>query len=165
MHALPIGLLCFTLLLSGCGGADTTRSVEKADTCELPLKHADGLNSGIRIDPEASAVPRNFNTCAIQQLQSAMVSLCLDHQNLSELSAQLIFPNQTPLILDIKNASRGSSCLITGQLFTWPLPVQRLQDFKALRGDWSVKVRDNDAVANTPMGYLIGWSMRAEGLQ
>jgi hypothetical protein len=54
--------------------------------------------------------------------------------------------------------------LISGRLLTLPLPVSRLQTFSGLKGDWTVRVRDNNSVSNTPMGYLVGWSMQAEGL-
>jgi hypothetical protein len=50
-------------------------------------------------------------------------------------------------------------------LFTVALPASRLQGFSGLRGDWSVRVRDNNMVASTPTGFLVGWSMQAEGLQ
>lgn len=165
MHAFSIGLLCSTLILSACGGADPPRSIETAATCELPLKYADGMDSGYRISPDALAVPRQFNPCPIRQLVSADVSLCIDHPQINELSAQLILPNQTSLSLEVQQAARGSSCLISGQLFTLPLPLSKLQAFRALEGDWSVKVIDNDTVSSTPMGYLVGWSLQAKGLK
>jgi hypothetical protein len=84
---------------------------------------------------------------------------------MNELSAQLILPNQSSLDLDLQTASQGASCLISGRLFTVSLPASRLQVFSGLKGDWSVLVRDNDMVSTTPMGYLVGWSMQAEGLQ
>jgi hypothetical protein len=83
---------------------------------------------------------------------------------MGELSAQLILPNQSSLDLDLQRASQGASCLISGRLFTVSLPASGLQPFSGLRGDWTVRVRDNDRVSNTPMGYLVGWSMQAEGL-
>lgn len=136
-----------------------------ATQCELPLKHADGLSSGYRIDPVAQAVPRQFNPCGIQQLQAASVSLCIDHLQIGELSAQLVLPDRNSLNLDLQNASQGGNCPISGRLFTVSLPASPVQAFSGLRGDWSVQVRDNDRVSSTPMGYLVGWSMQAEGLQ
>jgi hypothetical protein len=157
--------LAGSLFLSGCGGSDPARPAGMATQCTLPLKHADGLSGGYSINSGAQAVPRQFNPCAIQQLQAASVSLCIDHRQLSELSAQLILPNQSSLELDLQTASLGGSCLISGRLFTVSLPVSRLQTFSGLGGDWTVGVRDNDRVSSTPMGYLVGWSMQAEGLK
>ena len=136
-----------------------------ASQCALPLKYADGLSGGYSINSVAQAVPRQFTACAMEQPLAASVSLCIDHRQLGELSAQLILPNQSSLDLDLQTASQGGSCLISGRLFTVALPVSRLQAFSGLRGDWTVRVRDNDKVSNTPMGYLVGWSMQAEGLQ
>jgi hypothetical protein len=169
MCQFRFGLLCSALagclFLSGCGGSDPARPAGLATQCTLPLKHADGLSSGYRIDPVAQAVPRQFNPCGIQQLQAASVSLCIDHLQIGELSAQLVLPDQNSLNLDLQTASQGGSCPISGRLFTVSLSASRLQAFSGLRGEWSVQVRDNDRVSSTPMGYLVGWSMQAEGLQ
>ena len=154
-----------SLFLAGCGGSDPAKPASTASQCALPLKYADGLSGGYSINSAAQAVPRQFNPCAIQQLLSASVSLCIDHRQMNELSAQLILPNQSSLDLDLQTASQGASCLINGRLFTVSLPANRLQVFSGLKGDWSVLVRDNDMVSITPMGYLVGWSMQAEGLQ
>ncbi len=136
-----------------------------ASQCALPLKYADGLNGGYRIDDLAQAIPRQFTACALVQPLAASVSLCIDHRQVGELSAQLVLPNETSLDLDLQTASQGGRCLISGNLFTVALPASRLQAFIALKGDWSVNVSDNDRVSSTPMGYLVGWSMQAEGLQ
>ena len=151
--------------LMGCGGGGSTQTAGSVTPCEMPLKYADGLNGGYSINTVAQAVPRSFNVCTIQQPLAASVSLCIDHRQMSELSAQLILPNQSSLNLNLQTASLGGSCLISGRLFTVSLPVSRLQTFSGLGGDWTVVVRDNDRVSSTPMGYLVGWSMQAEGLR
>ena len=157
--------LAGSLFLAGCGGSDPARSVGKASQCALSLKHADGLSSGYRIDPVAQTVPTQFTACEMEQPLAASLSLCIDHRKMGELSAQLILPNQNTLDLDLQNAAQGAACLNTGRLFTLSLPANRLQVFSDLKGDWSVLVRDNDRVSSTPMGYLVGWSMQAEGLK
>ena len=154
---------CF--FLSGCGGGDPARAASLTILCEMPLKYADGVSGGYSINTVAQAVPRPFNACTIQQPLAASVSLCITHDQLAELSAQLILPNQTTLDLVLPSATQGSTCLISGRMFTLPLAVSRLQAFSGLKGDWTVRVRDNNSVSNTPMGYLVGWSMQAEGLQ
>lgn len=163
MHAFKMVLLCAAFLLYGCGGDDSVRSIGKTPPCELPLKHADGANGGYSINPVVQAVPRQFNTCAIQQIQSASASVCLDHQQVGEISAQLVLPNQTTQILDIQSASVGANCLISGRLYTLTLPLSSLQTIKGLKGDWTVRVSDNNTVSSTPVGFLVGWSMSVAG--
>jgi hypothetical protein len=157
--------LAGSFLLSGCGGGDPARSGGSTTLCEVPLKYADGDRSGYSINTVAQAVPRTFNACTIQQPLAASVSLCLDHRKMDELSALLVLPDQTTLDLNLPTSTPGATCLISGRLFTQSLPVSRLQAFSGLKGDWTVRVRDNNSVSNTPMGYLVGWSMQVEGLQ
>jgi hypothetical protein len=157
--------LAGSLLLAGCGSSDLAGSSGAASQCALPLKHADGSNLGYRIDPAAQVIPRQFNPCAVQQLLAASASLCIDHRQMAELSTQLNLHNQSSLDLDLQRASPGASCLISSRLFTLSLPASRLQPFSGLRGDWTVRVRDDNRVSNTPTAYLVGWSMQAEGLQ
>jgi subtilisin-like proprotein convertase family protein len=161
---LLFAALAGSLFLAGCGGSDPARPSAVVSQCALPLKYADGLSGGYSINSVAQAVPRQFTACAMEQALAASVSLCIDHPQMGELSAQLILPNQSSLDLDLQRASQGASCLISGRLFTVSLPASGLQPFSGLRGDWTVRVRDNDRVSNTPMGYLVGWSMQAEGL-
>ncbi len=169
MRQIRFGVLCAALagglFLAGCGGSDPAQPVDKSSQCTLPLKHADGLSSGYRIDPVAQAVPRQFTACAMEQPLASSVSLCIDHRQISELTAQLILPNQSTLDMDLLTAAQGGTCLISGRLYTASLPASRLQGFSGLRGDWTVRVRDNNLVSSTPMGFLVGWSMQAEGLQ
>lgn len=169
MCQIRFGLLCAalagSLVLWGCGGSDPARSSSLPSQCALPLKHADGLSGGYRIDAVAQATSRQFSACAMEQPLAASVSLCIDHRQISELTAQLILPNQSTLDLDLLTAAQGGTCLISGRLYTASLPASRLQPFSGLRGDWTVRVSDNNQVSSTPMGYLVGWSMQAEGLQ
>ncbi len=169
MYPLRFWLLCAaltgSLVLLGCGGSDPARSASLPSQCALPLKHADGLGGGYRIDSVAQAVPRQFTACAMEQPLAANASLCIDHRQMGELTAQLVLPNMSSLDLDLQAANQGSSCLISGRLFTVSLPASRLQAFSGLRGDWSVRVSDNNKASSTPMGFLVGWSMQVEGLQ
>ena len=169
MCQFRFGLLCAavagSLVLVACGGSDSSRSACFPSQCALPLKHADGFNGGYRIDAVAQATSRQFSACAMEQALAASVSLCIDHRQISELTAQLILPNQSTLDMDLLTAAQGGTCLISGRLYTASLPASRLQAFSGLRGDWTVRVRDNNLVSSTPMGFLVGWSMQAEGLQ
>jgi hypothetical protein len=169
MYQFRFGLFCAalagSLFLAGCGSLDPAQPADMASQRALPLKYADGLSSGYRIDPVAQTVPKRFTACAMEQPLSASVSQCIDHRQMGELCAQLILPNQTSLDLDLHKAAQVDACLNTGRLFTLSLPTNRLQVSSGLKGGWTVQVRDNDRVSSTPMGYLVGWSMQAGGLR
>ena len=133
--------------------------------CELPLAYANGSSGGNRIDPETQAVKRQFNPCGLRQIQSLTVGLCIDHQAIQELSAHLVLPNGSTQELDLQGTSIGGNCLISGQLLTTTLTAGSWTALNNIQGDWTVKVRDNITTSSTPMGYLVGWSLQADGLQ
>lgn len=132
--------------------------------CTLPMAYANGAASGNRIEPVAQAVNRQFNPCPMRQVQTLTVGLCLDHQQVSELTAQLVLPHGTTPSLTPLGPSTGA-CLITGQLYQTTLHAGSLQSLRSLEGLWSVKVQDQNQVTTTPTGSLVGWSLRAEGLE
>lgn len=133
--------------------------------CSLAMAYADGNTSGNRIEPVAQAVNRQFNPCAIRQVQSLTVGLCMDHQQISELTAQLVFPNGSTQSLNLQGASSTGACLISGQLYQTTLTSGNLQSLSSVGGNWSVRVHDENQASTTPIGTLVGWSLRAEGLQ
>lgn len=152
-----------SLTLAGCGGGSTA-AIQSA-SCELPLKYADGASGGYRIDAvPTQAVPRQFNACALTQIQSASVSLCIDHQQSTELSAQLLLPNSTTQTLNLQAAqTAGGTCLLTGKLLTLALPSTALQSISSLQGNWTVSLTDTNQASTTPVGYLVGWSLKMDG--
>lgn len=152
-----------SLTLAGCGGGSTPAT--QSASCELPLKYADGANGGYRIGAASTlAVPRQFNACTLTQIQAASVSLCIDHQQISELSAQLVLPNNTTQTLNLQSAQTpGGTCLLTGKLFTMTLSSAALQSIGGLQGDWTVSLTDTNQVSTTPVGYLVGWSLKMDG--
>lgn len=158
-------MLAGMLLLSGCGGGSTPAT--QSLSCELPLKYADGAYSGYSIGPlPTKAVPRQFSACAIRQIQSASVSLCIDHQQIGELSAQMILPGNTVQSLSLPSAqANANGCLLSGKLYTVTLPASALQGLSASQGEWAVSVSDTNQVSATPVGYLVGWSLRLDGLR
>ncbi len=160
-----LGATLAALLLAACGGTSTPPGPVQG-LCELPLKYADGISSGYAIGTSPTlSVPRQFNTCAISQVQSASLGLCISHTQISELTAQLILPDNTRLALDLQNAPSSGTCLLTGQLLTMTLPNAALQKISGLRGNWQISVTDTNAVAPTPVGHLVGWSLSVGGLQ
>lgn len=167
MHHFYLKLACAglagTLILAGCGGGSTPSGSDAA-TCELPLAYANAGTSGNRIDPVGQTVDRQFNPCAIKRLESLTVGICLNHPQTNELSAQLVLPDGSVQSLNIQNANSAGACLIGGQLLQTTLPTASLQTLQGLSGQWSLKVTDNNPVTTT-IGSLVGWSLRAEGLQ
>jgi hypothetical protein len=168
MRHFPLKLVCTgltgILFLTACGGGSNPAGGSSTQ-CLLPLAYADGMSSGIRIDPQAQAVNRQFNACSIQRTQSLNVGLCLGHSQISELSAQLLMPNGTLLSLPLQGVNSAGACLVGGQLYETTLPANQLQSLTSLQGPWTVRVNDNNPVSTTPIGFLVGWSLQASGLQ
>lgn len=169
MRQFSLKLVCISftisLVLVGCGGGGSTSSGGSVAVCELPLAYANGGSSGNRIDTVAQTINRQFNPCAIQRVQTLTVGVCLDHAQINELSAQLLLPDGTAQNLNIQNANSAGACLISGQLLQTTLSSSSLQYLRSLSGNWSVRVTDNNQTTTTPTGSLVGWSLRAEGLQ
>jgi hypothetical protein len=152
-----------SLILAGCGGGSPS-SGGSAAVCELPLAYANGGSSGNRIEPMAQTTNRQFNPCAIQRIQTLTVGVCIAHPDINELNTQLVFPNGTTQSLSLQSAANTCPGVIGGQLFQTTLTSNNLQTLQSLTGNWSVKVTDNNPITTT-IGTLVGWSLRAEGLQ
>lgn len=164
-------LFATTCFLAACGGGgsgggpETSPPTSKTAVCELPLQYANGSGGGYTINNSLTeSVPRQFNTCAVQTIQSASVSLCIDHPQISELTAQLRMPNSTTVALDLQKAQPGETCLISGKTFSIPLPITDLPLPNSADRNWTVGVTDTNSVSNQA-GYLVGWSMKVEGLE
>lgn len=160
-------LWCLTLssviFLSACGGGGaSTSTLSRPVQCQLDLQYANGAQSGIAINPVANAVVRQFNLCDIVTAESATLDLCIQHGNLSELSANLIWPDRSTLPLDLSTASHGSAaCLFTGTLLTITVPTASLVQFRNLQGNWGISVTDQ--VPGYASGSFVGWSLQVKG--
>jgi len=156
--------LAGSLVLAGCGGGGSASSLGSAAVCELPLAYANGSSSGNRIDAVAQAINRQLNPCGIQRIQTLTVGICIAHPDINELVSQLVFPNGTTQSLSLQSASSTCPGLIGGQLFQTTLTSNNLPSIQSSTGNWSVKVTDTNLLTTT-IGTLVGWSLRAEGLQ
>lgn len=157
--------LC-VLLLCSCGGGGSPEtsphSTPQATSCVLPMQYANGANSGKPITGSLTLTEPRLLNCNITQTQSASVSICIDHKNIAELTSQLFLNDTQIATLDLQSATASSNaCLLSGSLYTVSLPMPMTQ----LNGNWKVGVIDNDQVASTPLGYLVGWSLRVDGTQ
>jgi hypothetical protein len=164
-------LLFAALFLGSCGGGGSSppeASLSPA-TCELSLVYASGsIDRGTGYEIRSTlteSVSRQFNPCPLKTIQSASVSLCLDHPEIAELSAQLRLPNNSSVVLNLQTAQPGAACLNTGVLYSIPLRATELPLANSGNLNWTVGVTDNVQVSTTPTGYLVGWSMKIEGLQ
>lgn len=159
---------CF-LAACGGGGGDSpvtnSNATPKTAVCELPLQYANGSQGGYTITSSLTeSVPRQFNACPVQTIQSASISLCINHPQISELTAQLRMPDNSTFDLDLQNAQSGGTCLISGTLFNMPLTINGLPLPNSGNRNWTVGVTDTNSVSNQT-GYLVGWSMKVEGLE
>ena len=157
-------LVASTWLLASCGGGSVSTGGSDSPPCDLSMAYADGGTSGRRIDPVAQSIGRQFNDCALKRVQSLTVGICIAHAQSNELSAQLVMPDGSAQNLNIQNVGGTCPGLIGGQLFQSTLTSTSLQSLQGVSGNWSVRVTDNNPVT-TSIGSLVGWSMRAEGLQ
>lgn len=163
-------LLFAALFLGSCGGGGSSppeASLSPA-TCELSMFYASGSINGTGYEIRSiltESVPRQFNPCLLKTIQSASVSLCLDHPQIAELSAQLRLPNNSSVVLNLQTAQPGAACLNTGVLYSIPLRATELPLANSGNLNWTVGVTDTDQVSTTRTGYLVGWSMKIEGLQ
>ena len=79
-------------------------------------------------------------------------------------TAQRRMPNNITVALDLQNVQPGETCLISGKSFSIPLPINGLPLPTSADRNWTVGVTDTNAVSNQA-GYLVGWSMKVEGLE
>jgi hypothetical protein len=160
--------LVVALLLTSCGGGNSiTASIQ--DSCKIPLLYANGSGTGsgtpIRTRLTESA-PGKFNPCPLQKINSASVTLCLDHPQISELTAQLRLPDNSTLTLTLPTTASGPACLTNGTPFSVPLLANLLPHPNSGNGNWTVGVIDTNTLSESnPRGMLVGWSMSVEGLK
>lgn len=166
-HATRLAMLAACLLgglLAGCGGGASETAASSPTQCEFGLRYANGISSGIALNPEARTVARQFTSCSLKQIQSATLGICLQHPDISELDAQLIQPDGTPLAIDLQSATRtGSACLDSGTLLNTALPAATLVRLVNPQGQWSLVV--TDLKPGYGSGSLVGWSLDIRGLQ
>ena len=167
---IPISKCWFSavcvVLLCSCGGGGSTDALPQltpqATSCNLPMLHANANSSGKPITNNLTLSEPRLLNCGITQTQSASVNLCIDHNDLNELTSQLLLNDTQIAVLNLSSATASSTpCLITGKLYPLSLPMPLPQ----LIGNLKVGVTDVDQVATTPLGYLVGWSLQVDGTQ
>lgn len=164
-------LPCLAPLLASCGGGGASPA-PTGISCTLGLTtYADATSSGIDIvqSGPTQAVARPLTGCAISSLQSARLRLCIQHSQVSELTAQLTLPIASgplgSLMLD-PNASSAeiSFCSLSqGNIYTVTLPTTALTAVSSLNTSWNVAVIDQ--TSNNQAGKFVSWSLVLAGLK
>jgi len=131
------------------------------------LQYANGGTSGLSINPQAVSVDRYLSQCGITQVQSATLTLCTDHPNVGELTAQLrLAGNVLGSFAVASSFSTSKSCLSnTGantsvREFTLSQPDTR--GMTPSVGPWSLIVTDS-LPNNNQSGYFVAWSLDLQG--
>ena len=158
--------LMTAFLLSACGGASEPTATTP-ESCAINLLYANGIQNGtgfLITSTLTESVPRKFNPCPIQNVNSAHLNLCLSHPQISELTAQLRMPDNNTITLTLPTNQSGPACLTNGTLFSIPLPANLLPHPNSGNGNWTVGVTDTNTISNQ-RGHLVGWSMQVEGLK
>ena len=174
---LPVLALCG--LLVACGGGGTSAGSNNSGgssgsggptgslSCSLPLQYANGGTSGLSINPQAVSVDRFFSQCGITQVQSATLTLCTDHPNVSELTAQLrLAGNVLGSFAVASSFSTAKSCLINSggntSLREFTLSQPDTRGISPSVGPWSLIVNDT-LPTNNQSGYFVAWSLDIQG--
>ena len=175
-RALLPHVLALCGLLAACGGGDTPAGSNNIGgsgggsgslSCSLPLQYANGGTSGLSIMPQAVSVDRYLSQCGITQLQSATLTLCTDHPNVSELTALLrLAGNVLGSFSVAASFSTSKTCLVNSggntavREFTVTQPDTR--GMTPSVGPWSLIVTDT-LPNNNQSGYFVAWSLDLQG--
>lgn len=156
--------------LAGCGGGGGAAYVPTTPTsCTLPLQYANGSSSGIPITAQTASTDRTFNACNIAQLQSAKLTVCIDHPALSEVTGQLRLSGNSIFSFSASSGSSiGSSCLATSggstTLREFTVTPSSLPSVASISNPWSVVLSDS-APSNNQSGYFVAWALELQGLR
>lgn len=170
---LTLSLFCLIGLLSACGGGSANPpavappSTTATVTCSLPLQYANGGTSGVAILPQARSVDRHLVACNISQVQSATLTVCIDHPNRSELAGQLLLSGTVLAPFQLADGVlRGNSCLSNSSTSTALLEFTvNNPDTRGLNpasGPWNLAI--TDTVQNNQNGYFVAWALEIKGL-
>jgi len=159
--------MCGALAACGGGGTSAPSSPSGSTSCSLSLQYANGGTSGLSISPQAVSSDRYLSQCGITQVQSATLTLCTDHPNVGELTAQLrLAGNVLGSFAVASSFSTARTCLSnTGsntslREFTVSQPDTR--GMTPSVGPWSLVVTDTQPT-NNQSGYFVAWSLDLQG--
>jgi hypothetical protein len=167
-------LLVTSCFLASCGGGGNSPPVASiSTTCTLNLSiYADGNanGSGYTIQQGGAptpAVPRQLDGCTITTLESARLSMCIRHDDPSELNAQLIAPVSSPLLTHLTpnltpSTEDKSFCDFNhGAVYAMDIPISALASLTSLNARWNASV--TDTVQNNKAGIFVSWSLLLSG--
>ena len=151
------------------GGGSASYPPSTPTTCTLALQYANGSSSGIAIAPQAASTDRNFNACNLALVQSAKLTVCIDHPSLSEVSGQLWLAGSPVLTFAASSgAAVGTSCLAPSggatTLREFTVSSGNLPSAAMSSGPWSVVLSDS-VPSNNQSGYFVAWALELQGLR
>jgi hypothetical protein len=165
---IPKSLFCATvaslLTLTGCGGGgspDVTPQATQTRSCALTWAWSNPTGmSGNGLQPTADVTWDN-QICGIQTATEASMTVCITHPAPSELSLQLIRPDQNSINLPSLASAQNSGTCPDGTPWTYQLNAASLP-VSQFTGRWTLRVSDLFP-ANNQSGFLIGWSFILKG--
>ena len=167
----PLALVLTAALVACGGGGSAPYNPTTSTTCTLPLQYAGGgsSNSGTAITAQTVSSERSFNACNIALLQSAKLTVCIDHPALSEVSGQLrLSGNSIWAFTASAGTAVGSSCLAQSggatTLREFTVSSGNLPSAALSSGPWSVVLSDS-VPSNNQSGYFVAWALELQGLR
>lgn len=162
-----VGLIAF---LSACGGGTNPGKALSPASCSIALRYADGGTSGLSMSqqsPTAAAVDVTSNSCNLSKLASVVLTVCVQHPELSELTGELRLSGTSLTQFRVTDGEEiGRACLVHSNgvsLRRFTLNNPDLSGLAELSGPWSVVIRDTQS--NNLNGTFIAWGLELEGLQ
>ena len=174
-------LLAATFFLAACGGGDGATVNDDqgktpnfgSTTCALSLSvYASGSTqgSGYSIQQGGASTPavsRQLDGCAITSFESARLGMCIRHDNISELNAQLTLPLMapvqspwTPNLTPLREEKQFCD-LNQGTVYVLDIPIKALTSLPSMNAMWNVAV--TDTVQNNKTGFFVSWSLFLSG--
>lgn len=166
---MKTGLTVLTFLLASCGGgSEPIASQEMTCTQAWTWANPSGLGSqsfsGKNISPTAE-VQWELQSCSIQRVSSAQLTVCIDHSQTSELILKLYRGTEaTPITLPrLSETSQSGTCGpgASGTPWTYTLTNPNFSSANTAQS-WRLVVEDE--INNQNTGIFQGWSFTAKGV-
>ncbi len=119
--------------------------------------------------PQATSIDATISNCNLAALQSATLTVCVDHPAPAELSGELrLAGTVVAQFLLTDGQDMGNSCLAYSNLPSISLRQfvsnrPDLHGLTQLAGPWSVAITDTNP--NSSNGHFVAWGLDIQGLR